>query len=198
MARRENFQGQIDLLKMKAIFWNDDDQGMTYREEEIPAGMLADAEQWRSNMVEAAAEANEELMNKYLEEGELSIDEIKAGLRQRTIACEIVPAVCGSSFKNKGVPLVSGRRDRLPAGAIEIPAIKVPTRTTRKSPDERHADDNEPFSALAFKIATDPFVGTLTFARVYSGVLSSGDSVINSVKGKRTRRPYGADARQHP
>ncbi|EMH72800.1 translation elongation factor G, putative [Entamoeba histolytica HM-1:IMSS-B] len=142
---------------MKAIFWNDDDQGMTYREEEIPAGMLADAEQWRSNMVEAAAEANEELMNKYLEEGELSIDEIKAGLRQRTIACEIVPAVCGSSFKNKGVPLVlDAVIDFLPA-PIEIPAIKGTNPDNEEITDERHADDNEPFSALAFKIATDPF-----------------------------------------
>lgn len=187
IGAEENFQGQIDLLKMKAIFWNDDDQGMTYREEEIPADMLANAEQWRSNMVEAAAEANEELMNKYLEEGELSIDEIKAGLRQRTIACEIVPAVCGSSFKNKGVPLVlDAVIDFLPA-PIEIPAIKGTNPDNEEITDERHADDNEPFSALAFKIATDPFVGTLTFARVYSGVLSSGDSVINSVKGKKER-----------
>ncbi|KUM37963.1 elongation factor G [Pseudomonas sp. EpS/L25] len=187
IGSEENFQGQIDLLKMKAIFWNDEDQGMTYREEEIPAEMLADAEQWRSNMVEAAAEANEELMNKYLEGGELSIDEIKAGLRQRTIACEIVPAVCGSSFKNKGVPLVlDAVIDFLPA-PIEIPAIKGTNPDNEEITDERHADDDEPFSALAFKIATDPFVGTLTFARVYSGVLSSGDSVINSVKGKKER-----------
>ncbi|MCD4864492.1 MULTISPECIES: elongation factor G [Pseudomonas] len=187
IGAEENFQGQIDLLKMKAIFWNDDDQGMTYREEDIPADMLADAEQWRSNMVEAAAEANEELMNKYLEGGELSIDEIKAGLRQRTIACEIVPAVCGSSFKNKGVPLVlDAVIDFLPA-PIEIPAIKGTNPDNEEIHDERHADDDEPFSALAFKIATDPFVGTLTFARVYSGVLSSGDSVINSVKGKKER-----------
>jgi elongation factor G len=187
IGSEENFQGQIDLLKMKAIFWNDDDQGMTYREEDIPAELLADAEKWRSNMVEAAAEANEELMNKYLEEGELSIDEIKAGLRQRTIACEIVPAVCGSSFKNKGVPLVlDAVIDFLPA-PIEIPAIKGTNPDNEEIADERHADDNEPFSALAFKIATDPFVGTLTFARVYSGVLSSGDSVINSVKGKKER-----------
>ena len=187
IGAEENFQGQIDLLKMKAIFWNDEDQGMSYREEDIPADMLADAEKWRSNMVEAAAEANEELMNKYLEEGELSIDEIKAGLRQRTIACEIVPAVCGSSFKNKGVPLVlDAVIDFLPA-PIEIPAIKGTNPDNEEITDERHADDNEPFSALAFKIATDPFVGTLTFARVYSGVLSSGDSVINSVKGKKER-----------
>ena len=187
IGAEDNFQGQIDLLKMKAIFWNDDDQGMTYREEEIPAGLQDLADEWRSNMVEAAAEANEELMNKYLEEGELSIEEIKAGLRQRTIACEIVPAVCGSSFKNKGVPLVlDAVIDFLPA-PTEIPAIKGVHPDNEEQEDERHANDEEPFSALAFKIATDPFVGTLTFARVYSGVLNSGDSVLNSVKGKKER-----------
>jgi len=187
IGAEDNFQGQIDLLKMKAIFWNDDDQGMTYREEEIPAELQDLADEWRSNMVEAAAEANEELMNKYLEEGELSIEEIKAGLRQRTIACEIVPAVCGSSFKNKGVPLVlDAVIDFLPA-PTEIPAIKGVHPDNEEQEDERHANDEEPFSALAFKIATDPFVGTLTFARVYSGVLNSGDSILNSVKGKKER-----------
>jgi elongation factor G len=196
IGSEENFVGQVDLLKMKAIYWNDDDKGMTYREEEIPAELQDLANEWRSNMIEAAAEANEELMNKYLEGGELSIEEIKAGLRQRTIACEIVPAVCGSSFKNKGVPLVlDAVIDFLPA-PTEIPAIKgIHPDLIEKSKeelveadyDERHASDDEPFSALAFKIATDPFVGTLTFARVYSGVLSSGDSVLNSVKGKKER-----------
>ncbi len=172
---------------MKAIYWNDDDKGMTYREEEIPAELKDLAEEWRSSMVEAAAEANEELMNKYLEEGELSEAEIKEGLRLRTLACEIVPAVCGSSFKNKGVPLVlDAVIDYLPA-PTEIPAIKGVSPDDETVEDERHADDNEPFSSLAFKIATDPFVGTLTFARVYSGVLSSGDSVLNSVKGKKER-----------
>ncbi|MBD9428173.1 elongation factor G [Pseudomonas sp. PDM15] len=196
IGAEDDFQGQIDLLKMKAIYWNEDDKGTSYREEEIPAELVDLANEWRSNMVEAAAEASEELMNKYLEEGELSIEEIKAGLRQRTIACEIVPAVCGSSFKNKGVPLVlDAVIDFLPA-PTEIPAIKgihpdlVDTpkeEITDAQYDERHADDAEPFSALAFKIATDPFVGTLTFVRVYSGVLNSGDSVINSVKGKKER-----------
>ncbi|MDD0975707.1 elongation factor G [Pseudomonas fontis] len=196
IGSEDNFQGQVDLIKMKAIYWNDDDKGTTYREEEIPADMLALAEEWRANMVEAAAEANEELMNKYLEEGELTVEEIKAGLRARTLASEIVPAVCGSSFKNKGVPLVlDAVIDFLPA-PTEIPAIKgIHPDLIEKSKeelveadyDERHADDNEPFSALAFKIATDPFVGTLTFVRVYSGFLSSGDSVINSVKGKKER-----------
>ncbi|QLL12863.1 elongation factor G [Pseudomonas sp. SK3(2021)] len=190
IGAEDNFEGQIDLIKMKAIYWNDDDKGTTYREEEIPADMLDLANEWRSNMVEAAAEANEELMNKYLEEGELTVEEIKAGLRARTLASEIVPAVCGSSFKNKGVPLVlDAVIDFLPA-PTEIPAIKGvhPDSTDdNEIVDERHADDNEPFSALAFKIATDPFVGTLTFVRVYSGFLSSGDSVINSVKGKKER-----------
>ena len=187
IGAEDDFQGQIDLIKMKAIYWNEDDQGMTYREEDIPAELQDLAEEYRSNMIEAAAEANEELMNKYLEGGELSTEEIKAGLRQRTIACEIVPAVCGSSFKNKGVPLVlDAVIDFLPA-PTEIPAIKGVNPDNEEITDERHADDNEPFSALAFKIATDPFVGTLTFARVYSGVLTSGDSVINSVKGKKER-----------
>ncbi|AEJ11032.1 MULTISPECIES: elongation factor G [Pseudomonas] len=196
IGAEDDFQGQVDLIKMKAIYWNEDDKGTTYREEEIPADMVELANEWRNNMVEAAAEASEELMNKYLEEGELTVEEIKAGLRARTLASEIVPAVCGSSFKNKGVPLVlDAVIDFLPA-PTEIPAIKgihpdlaeVPKdEITEEQQDERHADDNEPFSALAFKIATDPFVGTLTFVRVYSGVLSSGDSVINSVKGKKER-----------
>ncbi|MBF8748909.1 elongation factor G [Pseudomonas putida] len=196
IGAEDNFQGQVDLIKMKAIYWNDDDKGTTYREEEIPADMVELANEWRNNMVEAAAEASEELMNKYLEEGELSVEDIKAGLRARTLASEIVPAVCGSSFKNKGVPLVlDAVIDFLPA-PTEIPAIKgihpdlaeVPKdEVTPEQFDERHADDDEPFSALAFKIATDPFVGTLTFVRVYSGFLTSGDSVINSVKGKKER-----------
>jgi len=196
IGSEENFEGQVDLIKMKAIYWNEDDKGTTYREEEIPAELVDLANEWRSNMVEAAAEANEELMNKYLEEGDLSVEEIKAGLRLRTLASEIVPAVCGSSFKNKGVPLVlDAVIDFLPA-PTEIPAIKGIHPDLADKPkdqieeadyDERHADDNEPFSALAFKIATDPFVGTLTFVRVYSGVLESGQSVINSVKGKKER-----------
>ncbi|MCQ2033829.1 elongation factor G [Stutzerimonas kunmingensis] len=187
IGSEENFEGQIDLIKMKAIYWNDEDKGTSYREEEIPAELMGLAEEYRSNMIEAAAEANEELMNKYLEGGELTVDEIKAGLRQRTIACEIVPAVCGSSFKNKGVPLVlDAVIDFLPA-PTEIPPIQGVNPDNEEQVDERHARDDEPFSALAFKIATDPFVGTLTFTRVYSGVLSSGDSVINSVKGKKER-----------
>ncbi|RQA53377.1 elongation factor G [Pseudomonas aeruginosa] len=187
IGSEENFSGQIDLVKMKAIYWNDADQGTSYREEEIPAELRALAEEWRAHMVEAAAEANDELMNKYLEGEELSIEEIKAGLRQRTLANQIVPAVLGSSFKNKGVPLVlDAVIDYLPAPS-EIPAIRGTDPDDEEKHDERHADDDEPFSALAFKIATDPFVGTLTFARVYSGVLTSGDAVLNSVKGKKER-----------
>ncbi|HRG50521.1 MAG: elongation factor G [Cellvibrionales bacterium] len=187
IGAEENFQGQIDLMSMKAIYWNDDDKGTVPREEEIPADLRAQAEEYRNFMVEAAAEANEELMNKYLEEGDLSVEDIKLGLRLRTIACEIVPAVCGSSFKNKGVPLVlDAVIDYLPA-PTDIPAIKGSHPDDEEKLDERAASDEAPFAALAFKIATDPFVGTLTFARVYSGVLTSGDSVINSVKGKKER-----------
>lgn len=187
IGMEENFVGQVDLISMKARYWDDADMGLSYREEDIPAEMLAEAEEYRALMVEAAAESSEELMDKYLEGGELTVDEIKAGLRARTIAGEIVPAVCGSSFKNKGVPLVlDAVIDYLPA-PTEIPPIKGVHPDNEEQIDERPADDAAPFSALAFKIATDPFVGTLTFIRVYSGVLASGDSVINSVKGKKER-----------
>ncbi|MBC3423844.1 elongation factor G [Pseudomonas sp. RW3S2] len=187
IGSEENFIGQIDLVKMKAIYWNDADQGTSYREEPIPAELQALADEWRAHMVEAAAEANDELTLKFLEGEELSIDEIKAALRQRTIANEIVPTILGSSFKNKGVPLMlDAVIDYLPAPS-EIPAIKGTDPDDEEKHLERHADDKEPFSALAFKIATDPFVGTLTFARVYSGVLSSGNAVLNSVKGKKER-----------
>ncbi|GGJ09837.1 elongation factor G [Halopseudomonas pertucinogena] len=187
IGSEENFVGQVDLLRMKAIYWNDADMGMSFREEEIPEDMLELANQYRENLVESAAEANEELMNKYLEEGDLSLEEIKAGLRQRTLASEIVPAVCGSSFKNKGVPLVlDAVIDFLPA-PDEVAAIKGVHPDDDEKVDQRISSDDEPFAALAFKIATDPFVGTLTFVRVYSGVLASGDSVVNSVKGKKER-----------
>mgnify|MGYP003636920113 CR=1 FL=1 len=187
IGAEENFEGQIDLLRMKAMYWSDEDSGLTAREEEIPAEMLEMAQKYREQMVEAAAEANEELMNKYLEGVELTEDEIKAGLRQRTLACEIVPAVCGTSFQKKGVPLVlDAVIDYLPA-PDQVVAIKGVHPDDEEKQDERHADDSEPFSALAFKIATDPFVGTLTFVRVYSGVLKSGDAVLNSVKGKKER-----------
>ncbi|WP_339469157.1 elongation factor G [Pseudomonas capeferrum] len=187
IGSEEHFIGQIDLVKMKAIYWNDADQGTTYREEEIPAELRPLADEWRAHLVEAAADANDELTQKYLDGEELTIDEIKAALRQRTIANQIVPTILGSSFKNKGVPLMlDAVIDYLPAPS-EIPAIKGTDPDDEEKHLERHADDNEPFSALAFKIATDPFVGTLTFARVYSGVLSSGHAVLNSVKGKKER-----------
>ena len=187
IGSEENFIGQIDLVKMKAIYWNDADHGTSYREEDIPAELQTLADEWRAHMIEAAAEANDELLNKFLEGEELSIEEIKAGLRKRTIANEIVPTILGSSFKNKGVPLMlDAVIDYLPAPS-EIPAIRGTDPDDEDKHLERHADDKEPFSALAFKIATDPFVGTLTFARVYSGVLSSGNAVLNSVKGKKER-----------
>ena len=187
IGREEDFVGQVDLLRMKAIYWSDDDMGMTFREEEIPAEMAELAAEYREKLVEAAAESSEELMDKYLEGGELTTEEIKAGLRERTLSNEIVLAVCGTSFKNKGVPLVlDAVIDYLPA-PDEVVAIKGVHPDDDEKTDSRSSSDEEPFSALAFKIATDPFVGTLTFVRVYSGVLSSGDSVINSVKGKKER-----------
>ncbi|MBV6286808.1 elongation factor G [Pseudomonas aegrilactucae] len=187
IGAEEHFIGQIDLVKMKAIYWNEDDNGTSYREEEIPADMQDLANEWRAHMIEAAAEASDEFMELYLNGTELNNQQIKAGLRKRTLNNEIVPAICGSSFKNKGVPLMlDAVIDYLPAPS-EIPAIHGTDPDHEDKHLERHADDSEPFSALAFKIATDPFVGTLTFARVYSGVLNSGDAVLNSVKGKKER-----------
>jgi len=185
IGAEDEFKGVIDLIKMKAINWNEADQGMTFTYENIPADMLELANEWRNHMVESAAEANEELMDKYLEEGELTEEEIKLGLRIRTLNNEIVVATCGSAFKNKGVQVVlDAIVEYLPA-PTEVPSIKGVDENDDEV--ERHADDNEPFSALAFKIATDPFVGTLTFIRVYSGVLNSGDAVYNSVKRKKER-----------
>ena len=187
IGAEDNFQGQIDLINMEAIYWNDADKGMVPVRKAIPAELLEEAEKWRGNMVEAAAEANEELMNKYLEGEDLTIEEIKGGLRQRTIAGEIVLAVCGSSFKNKGVPLVlDAVIDFLPA-PTDIPPIKGSNPDNEEEEMERYASDEEPFAALAFKIATDPFVGTLTFVRVYSGTIKSGDALYNSVNGKKER-----------
>ena len=185
IGAEENFQGVVDLLKMKAINWNDADQGMTFTYEDIPADMQEMAEEYRTELVEAAAEANEELMDKYLEEGELTEAEIKQGLRIRTLNNEIVLATCGSAFKNKGVQAVlDAVVDFLPS-PVDVPAIKGTDEDENEV--ERHADDKEPFSALAFKIATDPFVGTLTFIRVYSGVVESGKTAYNSVKKQRER-----------
>ncbi|MEK9868488.1 MAG: elongation factor G [Gammaproteobacteria bacterium] len=186
IGAEENFKGVIDLVKMKAIYWNADDQGLTFTEEDIPADLADLVEEYREKLIEAAAEANDELMEKYLEDGELSNDEIKAGIRQRTLASEIVPALCGSAFKNKGVQtMLDAVVEYLPA-PDEVKAIKG-FLDDGETEEARHADDEEPFAALAFKIATDPFVGALTFFRVYSGVLNSGDAIWNPVKGKRER-----------
>ncbi|MCA2016841.1 elongation factor G [Vibrio tritonius] len=193
IGAEDEFKGVIDLIKMKAINWNEEDQGMTYTHEDIPAELVELAEEWRTHMVEAAAEANDELMDKYLEEGELTEAEIKQGLRQRTLNNEIVLATCGSAFKNKGVQAVlDAVIDYLPS-PTEVPAIKGIDDDENEV--ERPADDNAPFSALAFKIATDPFVGTLAFMRVYSGVVNSGDAVYNSVKQKRER--FGRIVQMH-
>jgi elongation factor G len=186
IGAEEQFKGVVDLIRMKAIIWNEDDQGLTYDLADIPEELMADAEHWREQMVENAAEANEELMEKYLEEGELSAEDIKEGLRIRTLANEIVPALCGSAFKNKGVQAVlDAVVEYLPA-PTEVKAIEGLLQD-EETVESRQADDDAPFAALAFKIATDPFVGTLTFFRVYSGVLSSGDQVYNTVKSKRER-----------
>ncbi|HIF5505099.1 TPA: elongation factor G [Pasteurella multocida] len=193
IGSEDNFKGVVDLVKMKAINWNEADQGMTFTYEEIPADMVDACEEWRQNLVESAAEASEELMEKYLGGEELTEEEIKAGLRQRVLAGEIIPVCCGSAFKNKGVQaMLDAVIDYLPA-PTDIPAIKGinPDETE----GERHASDDEPFSALAFKIATDPFVGNLTFFRVYSGVINSGDTVLNSVKDKRER--FGRIVQMH-
>ncbi|MBJ7539524.1 elongation factor G [Marinomonas transparens] len=186
IGAEEDFQGVIDLVLMKAIMWSEEDQGMTFRLEEIPADLLDEASEWREQMVEAAAEASDELMDKYLEGVELSIDEIKSGLRVRTLANEVVLVTCGSAFKNKGVQAVLDAVIEYMPSPLEVKAIEG-TLEDGETVVTRVADDEAPFSALAFKIATDPFVGTLTFIRVYSGVLNSGDAVYNSVKQKRER-----------
>ncbi|MFC4252831.1 elongation factor G [Sinimarinibacterium flocculans] len=187
IGAEDKFQGVVDLVKMKAIIWDESSQGMKFDYADIPADLVDTAKEWREKMVESAAEASEELMNKYLEEGDLSEDEIKKALRQRTIALEIVPMLCGSAFKNKGVQaMLDAVIEYLPA-PTEVPAIKGVDANDESVQVERHADDDEPFSALGFKIMTDPFVGQLTFIRVYSGVLKKGDSVYNSRSGKSER-----------
>ncbi|MFC0269019.1 elongation factor G [Kushneria aurantia] len=183
----DDFKGVIDLLQMKAIAWNEADKGMTYDLLDIPAELQETAQEWREHMLEAAAEASEELMEKYLEEGDLSIEDIKAGLRRRTLDNEIVLVTCGSAFKNKGVQaMLDAVIEYLPS-PTEVKAIEGELDDADGTIETREADDNAPFSSLAFKIATDPFVGTLTFIRVYSGVLNSGDQVYNSVKDKKER-----------
>ncbi|MBW3566459.1 MAG: elongation factor G [Proteobacteria bacterium] len=187
IGAEEDFKGIVDLVKMKAIYWNEADMGMTFDERDVPAELADKAAEYREMMVEAAAEANEELMNKYLEGTQLSIEEIRKGLRMRTIANEIVPMLCGSAFKNKGVQAMLDAVIHYMPAPIDVPAIRGTLDDKDRTPAERHSTDDEPFSALAFKIMTDPFVGSLTFFRVYSGVLNSGDTVFNPVKSKKER-----------
>jgi elongation factor G len=185
IGAEEKFEGVVDLIKMKAVYWDEASQGMKFDYRDIPADLKADCDKWRENMVEAAAEASEELMNKYLEEGDLSEEDILAGLRQRTIAFEIVPMMCGSAFKNKGVQAMLDKVIELMPAPTDIP----PTKAEDGNGNEIHlkASDDEKFSALAFKIMTDPFVGQLIFFRVYSGVINAGDTVYNPIKGKKER-----------
>ena len=187
IGAEENFKGVIDLVKMKAIFWNEEDLGLTFEEADIPGDLQDLADEYRERMIEVAAEATDDLMEKYLEEGTLSNDEIKEGIRTRTLANEIVPALCGSAFKNKGVQtMLDAVVEYMPA-PDEVKAIHGYLDDEGEVDGYRHADDEEPFAALAFKIATDSYVGALTFFRVYSGVLSSGDSVFNPVKNRKER-----------
>src|SRR5690606_37939211 len=181
IGAEDGFEGVVDLLKMKAIHWDSASQGTTFEYRDIPANLQDKAAQARAFMVEAAAEANEDLMNKYLEEGELSEDEIISGLRERTVRVEIVLAFCGSAFKNKGVQAMLDGVIQLLPSPIDRPPVQGVDEDEKE--DTRLASDEAPFSALAFKIMTDPFVGSLTFFRVYSGVLTSGDQVFNPVKG---------------
>ncbi|MGB0127796.1 MAG: elongation factor G [Rhodocyclaceae bacterium] len=185
IGAEDKFEGVVDLVRMKALYWNESTQGMKYEARDIPADLLGLAMEWREKMLEAAAEATEDLMNKYLEEGDLSEVEIKQGLRARTIASEIVPMLCGSAFKNKGVQaMLDAVIEYMPA-PTDIPPVKGELEDGKEG--ERSADDAEPFSGLAFKIMTDPYVGQLIFFRVYSGVVSSGDTIYNPGKGRKER-----------
>jgi len=187
IGEEENFQGVIDLIRMKAIYWNEDDMGATYEPKDIPEDLVAKATELREQMVESAAEANEALMDKYLEEGDLSNEDIKQGIRLRTLANDIIPCFCGSAFKNKGVQAMLDAVVEYMPSPQDVPAIKGILDDKAETEAERPSSDDEPFAALAFKIATDPFVGTLAFFRVYSGVLKAGDFVYNPVKGKKER-----------
>ncbi len=185
IGAEENFVGVIDLVKMKAVVWDDESQGIKFEYKDIPVELKEVADEWHGKLVEVAAEANEELMNKYLEAGSLTEEELKDGLRRRTIAGEIVPMLCGSAFKNKGVQaMLDAVIDYLPS-PVDIPPVRGILENEKEG--WRKADDSEPFSALAFKIMTDPFVGQLTFIRVYSGTLSSGDTIYNAVKQRKER-----------
>lgn len=187
IGAEENFEGVIDLVRMKGIYWDETTQGMKYEAREIPQNMLEECKKWRDQMIEAAAEASEELMNKYLEEGSLAEEEIRKGLRLRTIRNEIVPMLCGSAFRNKGVQAMLDSVIYYLPSPVDVPAVRGHLTDAAETPAERHPSDDEPFSALAFKIATDPYVGTLTYFRVYSGILKSGDTVYNPVKDKEER-----------
>ena len=185
IGAEEKFEGVINLISMRAIFWDDSDLGTSYEARDIPSELLGEAEVWREKMIEAAAEADDELLDKFVESGTLEQADIRKGLRARTLSGEVVVAMCGSAFKNKGVQaLLDGIIEFMPA-PDDLPAVKGINEDG--SNEERHADDDEPFAALAFKIATDPYVGNLTFFRVYSGVLNSGDTIYNPVKSKRER-----------
>ncbi|MDZ7584487.1 MAG: elongation factor G [Thiobacillus sp.] len=185
IGAEEKFEGVVDLVKMKAIYWDEASQGMKFDLREIPAELLETCKKWRENMVEAAAESSEEMMNKYLEEGDLSEAEIILGLRTRTIASEIVPMMCGSAFKNKGVQAMLDKVIELMPAPTDVPPVKG--ELDDGSEGERRPSDDEKFSALAFKVATDPYVGQLIFFRVYSGVVKSGDTIYNPVKGRKER-----------
>ncbi|MGD8999087.1 MAG: elongation factor G [Granulosicoccaceae bacterium] len=187
IGAEEGFEGVIDLIGMRAIYWNESDMGTTYEARDIPAELQDKANALREQMLESAAEANEELMEKYLEAGELSEQEIIEGLRVQTLNNEVVPCLCGSAFKNKGVQAMLDAVINFMPSPVDVTAIKGVLDDKSETEAERHSSDDEPFAALAFKIATDPFVGTLTFFRVYSGVLNSGDTVYNPVKGKKER-----------
>ena len=187
IGEEENFRGVVDLIEMKAVYWKEENMGVEFYQEEIPEELVAKCEELKEVLVESAAEANDELMDKYLEDGELSKEEIRLGIRLRTLASEITPMFCGSAFKNKGVQSVLDAIVEYMPSPLDVPAIKGVLDDEDSTPTERIASDEEAFSALAFKIATDPFVGTLVFFRVYSGVLKSGDQVYNSVKGKKER-----------
>ncbi len=185
IGAEEHFKGVVDLLKMKAILWDDETQGMRYEESDIPADMQDACAEWREKLVEAAAEGDEELLEKFLNDGDLTIEEIRRGIRARTLANEIVPVLCGSAFKNKGVQAMLDAVIEYMPSPVDVPSIRGLLEDD--SEGKRKSNDDEPFAALAFKIATDPFVGSLTFFRVYSGVIHSGDTVYNPVKGKRER-----------
>jgi len=187
IGAEDNFKGVVDLIKMKAIYWDDATQGMRFEEHEIPAELKAQCDELRENMVEAAAESSEELMEKYLETGDLTAEEIHQGLRARTIAGEIVPVLCGSAFKNKGVQAVLDAVVFFLPAPDDIPPVKGISEDDSSKELNRAPSDDAPFSALAFKILTDPYVGTLTFFRVYSGTLEAGTTVYNSIKGKKER-----------